>query len=178
MISINMKLINRLEDTQFEKKEITHTREISRGVILNEKNEVAILKLYANDKFGLRDCYELPGGGVKEGESFLDAFKREAIEEVGYEVEVISEIGDVIDFYNLINRENHNHYFLGKTTKYLGIQMEEYEKTMIQKIEFVPIDIAIDLFEHRMFGHVGILVQQRELPILKIAKTMIESLKN
>ena len=141
---------------------------------LNEKNEVAILKVYSNDIFGIRDCYELPGGGVQEGESFLEAFKREAVEETGYEVNNIEEIGDVIDYYNFISRENHNHYFLGHTCAFKGTHFDEYEKTMIQKLLFVPIDEAIRLFTYEMFGPVGKLISQREKPVLELAKEMIE----
>lgn len=169
-----MKLISHLPDNQYPFEGLTHVREVARGVILNDKDEVAILKLHSDDNFGTRDCYELPGGGVKEGESFIEAFQREAIEETGFKVRIIEEIGDVIDYYNLIHRENHNHYFLGRTTEFLGLKLEEYETHMIQELLFVPIDKAIELFSTQMFGGVGKLVQQRELPILKLAKSIIE----
>ncbi len=172
-----MKLINHLKDTEYPFTHITCVRDISRGVIINKEGKVAILKTVTNDMF-VRDCYELPGGGVNEGESFIDAFKREAIEETGYEVNNIQEIGDVIDYYNLIERENHNHYFLGFATRHLGRKLEEYEKSMIQDLLFVSIDEAIDLFDHKMFGPVGVLIRQRELPILKIAKEMLKEYKN
>ena len=157
-----MKLINHLQDTQYPFTRITVVRDVARGVIVNSEGKVAILKT-VTDGFFVRDCYELPGGGVDQGESFLDAFKREAIEE----------IGDVIDYYNKIERENHNHYFLAHTSRYIGRKLEDYEQSMIQDLLFVSIDEAIDLFEHKMFGPVGILIQQRELPILKIAKEML-----
>ena len=167
-----MKLINHLQDTQYPFTRITVVRDVARGVIVNDEGKVAILKT-VTDGFFVRDCYELPGGGVNQGESFLDAFKREAIEETGYEVKDIQEIGDVIDYYNKIERENHNHYFLAHTSRYIGRKLEDYEQSMIQDLLFVSIDEAIDLFEHKMFGPVGILIQQRELPILKIAKEML-----
>ena len=169
-----MKLINKLEDKEYKNKGITHTREIARGVIFNDKKEVAILKVFSQDRFGTRDCYELPGGGVEKGETFEQAFVREMLEETGYEVEVISPIATVIDYYNLIGRENHNHYFLCKCKKYVGEEKEEYEKSLIQNCLFVDIDTAIDHFTNDMKGKCGRLVKQRELPILLIAKEMIE----
>lgn len=165
------------KDFVYEFKGITHTREISRGVILNEHNEIAIIKLYSNDSFGIRDCYELPGGGIKENESPVEAFKREAIEEVGYEIEVLDQLADVIDYYNHIQRENHQHYFIGKVVKFVGNNLEPYEAKMFANISFVTIDDAIDKFTNEMRGGVGQLVQQRELPILKLAKAYIESMK-
>ena len=170
-----MKLINKLQDTEFEFKETTHTREIARGVIFNDKKEVAILKVYnESEKFGTRDCYELPGGGVEPGESLEEAFKREMLEETGYEVNDAEEIGDVIDYYNAIGRENHNHYFLGHATTFKGTSLLDYETKVIQKIMFVPIDEAIRLFTYEMFGPVGKLISQREKPVLELAKEMIE----
>lgn len=174
----NMPKVLHFKDNQYEFKGITHTREISRGVIFNDEYKVAIIKLYSNDIFGIRDCYETPGGGVKPGETHEEAIKREAIEEVGYEVEVIQELSTVIDYYNLIQRENHNHYFLAKAKKYVGSNREEYENKMFQGIEFVSIDEAIDKFTNKMFGKTGLLVQQRELPILKEVKIILDNMKN
>ena len=167
-----MKLINHLKDTEYPFTRISCIREIARGVIINDKGEVAILKTVSNDIF-VRDCYELPGGGVNEKESLIDAFKREAIEETGYEVKDIQDIRDVIDYYNLIERENHNHYFLAHTSRFIGRKLEDYEQSLIQELLFVPIDEAIDLFTNKMFGPVGVLIKQRELPILNIAKAML-----
>ena len=51
---------------------------------------------------------------------------------------------------------------------------EEYEKKVIQEIVFVPIDDAIKLMEQVQDDGVGLLIKQRELPILKLAKEYID----
>ena len=80
-----MKLINHLKDTEYEFKGIKEVREIARSVMINEKNEIALLKIKGEDEdFGKRDYYELPGGGVERGETLEGTVKREMQEETGY----------------------------------------------------------------------------------------------
>ena len=40
-----MKLVNKLLDTEFPNLGISHTRIVVRGIIINENNEVALLKI-------------------------------------------------------------------------------------------------------------------------------------
>ena len=51
------------------------------GVVLNEKNEVLLVKTY-------KDGWVLPGGEVELGENLIDGVKREIYEESGIEVSV------------------------------------------------------------------------------------------
>ena len=98
---------------------------------------------------------------------------REIREETGYEIEIISPIGIVDDYYNLIHRHNKNFYYLCKTKLFLGKDLEEYESTMIEKLVWVDIDTAIKLYENMDVSPVARLVIARELPILKKAKEML-----
>ena len=72
----------------------------------------AVHHIVRNDLFGHYDYFETPGGGIDQGENPEQAVVRECREELGYEVRILAEIGYVDDFYNLIGRENHQHYFL------------------------------------------------------------------
>lgn len=168
-----MKIIQKLIDDQYPYSYIDHVRKCSRGVVFNEKKEVAIVKLHGFDSFGDRNYYELPGGGVKSKERISDAFLREMSEEIGYEAEILASLGQVCDFYNLIHRENHNYYFLAKTKQWVGTKLDDYEKTMIEEIVWLPIDQAIEKFKAMQDYGCGILVKRRELPILQLAKKMI-----
>jgi len=58
-----------------------------RAIVTNEKSEILLVKhTYQNYWF-------LPGGGVKKGETFEQAIKRELMEETGYEANIIELFG-------------------------------------------------------------------------------------
>ena len=167
-----MKIWAKFIDDQYEKREITHTRTTVRAVLLNEHNEIALIKVKGNDIFGIRDYYELPGGGKKRKETLLEALRREIIEEVGCSIKDIEEIGRVIDFYNLINRKNDNHYYLAKIDRNITPpSLEDYEKEIFQEIIFVPIHKAIEMYKTKLNTPLGKLVGQRELVILNKVST-------
>jgi 8-oxo-dGTP diphosphatase len=56
------------------------------GIILNDKNELLLSDEYVLDRY----MTKFPGGGLIPGEGTEDCLKREAIEEFGQEIEIIS----------------------------------------------------------------------------------------
>ncbi len=170
-----MKIINHLIDDQYPPfKEEPNVREIVRAVVLNSNDEVALTHLLADDMFGHRDYYELPGGGIEEGESRLEALQREIQEEVGYTIKLIGEIGTVIDYYNLLKRENHNHYYLVRAVDYVGRTPTENELRLIDKLVWVTLEQAIRLFNAHPDSGLAKLVKARELPVLLEAKRIYQ----
>lgn len=164
-----------LEDDQYEKQEINHTRLISRGVVIDNNNRVAILHVIRDDMFGKYDYYELPGG-LNENETPEDGAIREIHEELGVISHVINKIGVVEDFYNLINRKNINNYYLLKVDQIAHQHLELYESLMIQNVLWVNIDDAINYFNDMPNEGVSLLVKRRELPILFESKKMIDNI--
>ena len=67
-------------------------RKSARGIILNDRGEMAVQHLRKYD------FYKLPGGGVEKGESIEEALKREILEEVGCAIDIVREIGVVIEY--------------------------------------------------------------------------------
>lgn len=98
-----------------------------RGIaVLNGKLLCVRLKPYIGAKVESYDFWCLPGGGVDDNESLLDAFKREMVEELGVEPKVgrllyvqqfISKDLDMLEFFfNIENPEDYLHVDLSKTT--------------------------------------------------------------
>lgn len=169
-----MKIIARLKDDQYPWQGTDHIRDIARAVLINDEGQVLLEHVLDDDEFGHRDYYETPGGGVRPGERFEDALVREIEEEVGYKAEIILELGDVIDYYNLIRRENHNHYYLARVTGKGVMRQDPGEIKRIDKIIWVSIDEAIRLYEDMQDVLLGKLVKRRELPVLKLARKALQ----
>ena len=169
-----MKFYGELSDNEFEYDGIEHERIVSRGILINDDNKIALLKIEGLDEFGYRDYYETPGGGVENKESLIKAAKREIKEETGYDSKFIKSIGYVIDYYNLIKRKNITYYHIFKAKKYVGSSLEDYEKGLIKNIKFYSIDECIDLYKNHMNSKVGKIVQNRELRIFLDVKKWME----
>lgn len=76
------------------------------GFILNDKNEVLLVKRSDNDDF-LPGLWELPGGGTEFGEHPTKGLQRELQEEVGLEVRVGKPL--YVDDYFMENDEGKVH---------------------------------------------------------------------
>ena len=172
---ISMEPLYKFIDDQYMFRGVSHTREIVRAILLDENDNVCLEYLLDDDGFGPRDYYETPGGGIKDGEDHIKALEREIEEEVGYKCKVISFLGEVDDYYNLIQRHNHNYYYLVRRGEKVKQHLEEDEKIRINKIIWVSIDEAIALYKDMQNVLVGRLVKQRELPILELTKTSLQS---
>ncbi len=156
-----------LVDEEYPNKGFNHTRAIARVVILDEEGNVAIHRLYRDDAFCKQEYYETPGGGVDEGESLQEAAIREAEEETGYRVEIIEQVAEIKDAYNLIGRRNENHYFLAKRKEYVGRHFASKGDTYIQETKWVKLEDAINMMESQDDNLVSGLVKRRELPVLR-----------
>jgi 8-oxo-dGTP diphosphatase len=69
------------------------------AVIENNERQIAIIKT--------SNGYFLPGGGIDTGESDVNALKREVMEEIGYQVSIVTEIGEVVEYTEAYSEEKH-----------------------------------------------------------------------
>lgn len=160
-------------DTIYEVKGNFHSRKIVRAILLDKDNNIVLEQVERDDDFGYSYYVETPGGGINKEENEIEALKREVQEELGYEIEVISYLECVKDYYNLINRENYNYYYLARIIGTCNSNKEELEKQILIGETHLPIDESIELMKKNI-GGVGKLVSQRELPILELVKLILK----
>jgi ADP-ribose pyrophosphatase YjhB (NUDIX family) len=113
-----------------------------RGSALIIENE-AVLLVEFDDENGLH--YNLPGGGVEQGESLLQTVKREAREEASVDIEV----GEVAFLYEYAPHLNHDKYgSVHSLTTIFDCSLREGENPKVPKerdqnqtgVKWVPLD--------------------------------------
>ncbi len=97
-----------------EKKEgVVYTNRPGAYVIIFENNKVALVKTSTG--------YFLPGGGIDNGESHKECLYREAIEELGWEIEIGDCLGNALNFFFATDTNKDTimdgHFYLGKKIK-------------------------------------------------------------
>lgn len=164
-----------LTDGEWEYNGSTHDRHIVRAIVYDDEGYFYFVRVDRDDDFGRAKVIETSGGGVEKGEDLSQALKRELIEELGVEVEVITKIGVVSDYYNLIKRHNINNYFLCRVIS-LGEShlTEDEEKIFHLSTMKITYEDALKEYENNLSSRLGRLIRQRELPILLRAKEILE----
>ena len=166
-----------LQDGEWPLEYIDHDREIARAIVFDDEGFLYFVRAKRNDDFGKASLIETSGGGVEEGEELVAAVLREVREELGIDAELISKIGLVSDYYNLIHRHNVNNYFLCRV-KSIGEKSltEDEEKQFHLSTLRLTYEEALAEYELRSETKLGRLIAKRELPILKRAKELIDAL--
>ena len=170
-----LKLFLRDEEWPFEYTD--HDRQIVRAVVFDDSGWFYFVRAERDDDFGKVVSIETAGGGVDAGEDFHSAILRELKEELGAEVEVLCKLGVVEDYYNLIHRHNINHYYLCKAISFgeKNLTRDEVERFHLSTLK-VTYDEAVEEYEKRATTRLGRLLANRELPVLRHAKMILDSL--
>ena len=167
-----------LTDNEWEFTHTTHDRDIVRAVVFDDDGYFYFVRAKRDDDFGKATLIETSGGGVEKGEDLEDALIRELKEELGAQAEIICKIGVVDDYYNLIHRHNINNYYLCKATSFgeKSLTQDEIEEFHLSTLK-LTFDEAVDEYERLRTTKVGRLIANRELPVLKHAKIILNTTK-
>ncbi len=174
----NMEQLNiHLNDEEWEFQGVTHDRQIVRAIVFDDDGYFYFVRVDRDDDFGRAICIETAGGGVEDGENLEVAIHRELEEELGASVEVICKIGVVSDYYNLIKRHNINNFYLCRALSFGEKHMTEDE---IHHFHLSTLKItyeeAVMEYEKRRETPLGRIICNRELPILKRAKEILNKM--
>jgi 8-oxo-dGTP pyrophosphatase MutT (NUDIX family) len=109
-----MKVIKEIDHShiglQKSKEDIKYDiRKAARAVLINENKQVALLHVMKDG------YYKLPGGGIEGDETTIQALVREVYEEVGSGIEIMDEIGMVLEYRDQFEQLQISYSFLCET---------------------------------------------------------------
>ena len=168
-----------LTDTEWPFTHTSHDRTIVRAIVVDDNENFYFVRAERDDDFGRATIIETSGGGVEADEDLDSAIKRELSEELGAEVDILCKLGVVSDYYNLIHRHNINHYYLCRVTSFgeKHLMPDEIEQFHLSTLK-LSYDEAVAEYELRTETPLGRLLAQRELPILRHAKQILDQANN
>jgi len=145
-------------------------RKAVRAVVFDNENKVALLHVTK------LNYYKLPGGGVEGAESDEESLKRECLEEIGCRVEIVSEIGRVLEHRDKIETDQESFCYLAKLSGKKGKpNLVDYEITDGFETVWVSLDEAVELAENsEPTSYDGPFIKIRDLFFLNKAKEMLK----
>lgn len=162
ILTINPDNVTEQEASGFE------IRLASRGIAYDEHNRLALLPV---TKHGY---YKLPGGGIDEGEDKDDAFRRECLEEIGYDVEIETELGEVVEYRTQSQRVQTSYCFIGRRKgdkQQTALTEHEIENGFIEPV-WVTLDEAIELMKNQTENYHGKFIVERDAFLLDLVKSL------
>lgn len=102
-----LKLINPENATEEEIKSY-RVREATRAVVVDREGLIALLHV------SKASYYKLPGGGIDHGENELAALDRECREEIGCAIDVIDEVGRIVEYRKIFSLKQISYCYLAK----------------------------------------------------------------
>lgn len=143
-----------------------------RAVLFNEKNQVAVIHLAANNYCGI------PGGGVDDGESIETALLREVLEETGCEIKNPKEFGVTIEKRDAWKLFQISHCFTARASQVRGLSLTKGEAEAGFSLRWVEsVATAIELIQNNpALDYDALHMTRRDSAILRAVK-ITEGLK-
>lgn len=165
-----LKLINP-ENVSEEEVKNYPVREAGRAVVFDEDGKVALL-FVAKENY-----YKLPGGGIEGGEDKMTALQRECQEEIGCDVEVLNEIGFIVEYRKIHTLKQTNYCYLAKVKGEKGTpDYTDDEKENGFKQVWLPYEEALKTITETKANNIegGSYIVPRDTAFLKEAKNYLK----
>lgn len=140
-------------------------RKAARAVVLDNENRIGLLHVSS------KNYYKLPGGGIEEGEDIKIALDRECEEELGVQIEVLKEIGSIIEYRAQFKLHQTSYCFLARTNSEKKTpSFTDEEKSSGFEIVWVEPDEALKLLNLKQTSNYeGKFVEERDFCFLNRA---------
>jgi 8-oxo-dGTP diphosphatase len=170
-----MKLLKIIQKKDLSAQEIAgfRVRQAARAVVLDENKNIGLLYV-SRYKF-----HKLPGGGLENDEGPLEALHRECLEEIGCQIEVLGELGEIIEYRDKYNLQQQSFSYVAKVVGAKGtpdFTLKEINNGF--RIEWVSLDEALKLLEsENPQSYEGSFINIRDSLILQEALRFLDKLK-
>lgn len=148
-------------------------RHAARAVIFNAGGEIALLQATRHG------YHKLPGGGMEAGEDWTEALKREALEEVGCDVDVLpQQLGEIVEWRGRFELKQISFCGMARVKGEVGKNsLTEDEIAVGLEVRWVTVDEAIRLLAaDNPDDYEGRFIKARDSVFLAEARKVMQSL--
>lgn len=141
-------------------------RKAARAVVIDKDDNVALLHVSKNN------YYKLPGGGLEDGEDKVTALRRECQEEIGCDVSVIAELGEILEYRKKFQIKQTSYCYLARVKGRIGTpKLTDHEISRGFKQVWMPYKEALEFAEKsESISFTGkLFVVPRDIRLLKEA---------
>ncbi len=149
------------------------TRGAARAVVLDTDNNIALLHV-VNEKY-----YKLPGGGLESQEDPITALRRECLEEIGADIDVVGEVGLIVEYRKFEQLKQTSYCYLARLKGEKGRPtFTETEMAGGFQAEWVPLAEARRLFDERLATSLegSAYIVKRDIRFLEEAEKQIKKI--
>lgn len=167
-----LKILNE-ENVSDEELENFKVRRAARAFVIDNEGKIAFNYMEV-DKY-----YELPGGGVEEGETYEEGLIREAREEAGCDVQILNEVGIIKEYRKEKSFVNETHAYIAKVVgDKKDLILTEGEARGGMTVQWVTVEKALELIKtvnkpKRLYDEYLVI---RDITIIEEAKKLIKEI--
>ena len=170
-----MELIKEISDRDigYNNENIDNTykiRKASRAIVVNNSGQIPLLYVSKHN------YHKLPGGGIEAGEDINIALNREMMEEVGVNINVLGEVGTIIEYRDKYTQLQISYCFHGVVKgdiKETSFTDEEINNGF--QLKWIALEEAVSILENDIpDDYVGKFIQSRDLLFLKKAYDILK----
>lgn len=156
------------ENVTAEEISTFRVRRASRAVVIDMRGKIALINVSEHN------YYKLPGGGLKGDEDAVTALKRECKEEIGCDVEVVAELGTIVEYRKISELNQTSYCYLAKMVGEGGAtDLTESEIKRGFKTAWLSYDNAMQALEESTATSIqgALYIVPRDIAILKEVKS-------